>query len=154
MALESGAIHARLEQEPALTVYTAQIQAQTVAIGDDPREFLVGFENPGMMCIRTYRGAMRVEQQLSGQSVIVPQGEDVMLANGQIDKHEQRRRALQLRIADRESSDDSARREWHVALTTTRRTAKQRRFQGCERCWGRHRRRAKNRQQRGADLHG
>ncbi|MFI5094017.1 MAG: hypothetical protein WCE50_18110 [Candidatus Acidiferrum sp.] len=85
VALESGAIHARLEQEPAMTVYTAQIQAQTVAIGDDPREILVGFENPGMMCIRTYRGAMRIEQQLSGQSVIVPQGEDVMLANGQID---------------------------------------------------------------------
>ncbi|MGC1483062.1 MAG: hypothetical protein WA789_04645 [Candidatus Acidiferrum sp.] len=85
VALESGAIHARLEQEPALTVYTAQIQAQTVAIGDDPREILVGFENPGLMCIRTYRGAIRVEQQLSGRSVIVPQGEDVMLANGQID---------------------------------------------------------------------
>ncbi|MGC1620784.1 MAG: hypothetical protein WA765_20005 [Candidatus Acidiferrum sp.] len=85
VALESGAIHARLEQAPALTVYTAQIQAQTVAIGDAPREILVGFENPGLMCIRTYRGALRVEQQLSGQSVMVPQGEDVMLVDGQID---------------------------------------------------------------------
>jgi hypothetical protein len=37
------------------------------------------------MCIRTYRGALRVEQQLSGRSVIVPQGVDVMLANAQID---------------------------------------------------------------------
>ena len=70
VALESGAIRARLEREPALTVYTAQIQAQSVAIGDDPREILVGFESPGMMCIRTYRGAMRLEQQLSGQSVM------------------------------------------------------------------------------------
>jgi hypothetical protein len=86
LALESGAIHAMLEREPALTVYTAEIQAQTVAIGDDPREILVGFESPGMMCIRTYRGALRVEQQLSGRSVIVPQGVDVMLANGQIDE--------------------------------------------------------------------
>lgn len=85
VALESGTFHARLDQEPALTVYTAQIQAQSVAIGDDPREILVGFENPGLMCIRTYRGALRVEQQLSGQSVMVPQGEDVLLANGQID---------------------------------------------------------------------
>ncbi|MHB8608434.1 MAG: hypothetical protein ACYDCG_09060 [Candidatus Acidiferrales bacterium] len=85
VALESGAIHARLEGDLALSVYTAQIQAQTVAIGDDPREILVGFENPGLMCIRTYRGAMRLEQQLSGQSVMVPQGEDVMLANGQIE---------------------------------------------------------------------
>src|SRR5580704_13358265 len=85
VALENGAIHAMLEREPALTVYTAEIQAQTVAIGDDPREILVGFESPGMMCIRTYRGALRVEQQLSGRSVIVPQGVDVMLANAQID---------------------------------------------------------------------
>ena len=85
VALESGTIHARLVQAPALTVYTAQIQAQTVAIGNDPREILVGFENPGLMCLRTYRGALRVEQQLSGNSVMVPQGEDVMLVNGQID---------------------------------------------------------------------
>ncbi len=85
VALESGVIHARLDREPALTIYTAQIQAQSVAIGDEPRDVLVGFENAGMMCVRPYRGAMRVEQQLSGQTVMVPQGGDVMLANGQID---------------------------------------------------------------------
>lgn len=86
VALESGTIHARADREPALTVYTAEIQAQTMAIGDDPRDVLVGFSSPGMMCIHTYRGALRVEQQLSGRSVIVPQGVDVMLANAQIDE--------------------------------------------------------------------
>lgn len=85
VALESGVLHALLEGEPALTVYTAQIQAQMVAIGDDPRELLLGFENPGAMCIHTIRGAMRLEQQLSGQSIIVPQGGDILLLNGQID---------------------------------------------------------------------
>lgn len=85
LALESGVIHARMEREPALTFYTAQIQAQTVAIGDEPREILVGFDSPGMMCIRTYRGAMRLEQQFSSQSIMVPQGGDLMLANGHID---------------------------------------------------------------------
>jgi hypothetical protein len=85
VALESGAIHARLESELALSVYTAQIQGKPVAIGDEPRDFLVGFESGGVMCVRTYRGAMRLEQQLSGQSVMVPQGGDVTLANGQID---------------------------------------------------------------------
>ena len=85
VALESGSIHALVEREPALTVYTAEIQAQTLAIGEEPREILVGFESPGMMCIHTFRGALRVEQQLSGRSVIVPQGVDVMLANAQID---------------------------------------------------------------------
>lgn len=85
VALESGAIRARLESEPAMSVYTPQIQGQPVAIGDEPREFLVGFENAGIMCVRTYRGAMRLENQLSGQSVIVPQGGDVILTNGQIE---------------------------------------------------------------------
>jgi hypothetical protein len=85
VALDSGAIHARLVREPTLNVYTAQIQGQPVAIGDEPREFLVGFENAGIMCVRTFRGAMRLEQQLSGQSVMVPQGVDVTLTNGQID---------------------------------------------------------------------
>ena len=85
VALESGAIHARLDREPALSVYTAQIQGKPVAIGDEPRDFLVGFESTGIMCVRTYRGAMRLEQQLSGQSVIVPQGVDVTLTNGQLE---------------------------------------------------------------------
>jgi hypothetical protein len=85
VALESGAIHARLDREPAMNVYTAQIQGKPVAIGDEPRDFLVGFENTGIMCVRTYRGAMRLEQQLSGQSVIVPQGVDVTLTNGQLE---------------------------------------------------------------------
>jgi hypothetical protein len=85
LALESGAIHARLDREPALKVYTAQLEGLPVAIGDEPRDFLVGFENAAVMCVRTYRGAMRLEQQLTGQNVMVPQGGDVTLTNGQID---------------------------------------------------------------------
>ncbi|HYL64837.1 MAG TPA: hypothetical protein VE077_19660 [Candidatus Methylomirabilis sp.] len=85
LALESGIVHMRLDRAPAVTVYTAQIQAQPVAIGAESRDFLMGFENPGVMCIRTYRGAMRLEQQLSGQSMMVPEGGDILLANGQID---------------------------------------------------------------------
>jgi hypothetical protein len=85
VALESGVIHVRMEREPGLTVYTPQIQAQSVAIGDEPRDLLVGFESSGVMCVRTYRGAMRLEQQLTGQSVMVPQGGDVLMTNGQIE---------------------------------------------------------------------
>lgn len=84
-ALDSGVMHALLESGPVLTVYTPQIQAQPVAIGNEPRELLVGFETPESMCIRTKRGALRLEEQLSGQSVIVPQGGDVLLTNGRID---------------------------------------------------------------------
>jgi hypothetical protein len=85
VALDSGILHAYIEREPALTVYTAQIQARTISIGDGPQDVLVGFETPGSMCIRATRGAVRVEQQLTGQSVVIPQAGDVLLLNGQLD---------------------------------------------------------------------
>jgi hypothetical protein len=85
IALDSGIIHAHIAREPTLTVFTAQIQAKPVAIGDGAQDILVGFDAPGAMCIRTASGAVRLEQQLTGQSVIIPQGGDVLLTNGQLD---------------------------------------------------------------------
>jgi len=85
LALDSGVIHVRVDHEPALIIYTPQIQGKPIAVGDAPRDLLVGFESAGVMCIRTFRGALRLEQQLSGESVIVPQGADVSLSNGQLD---------------------------------------------------------------------
>ena len=85
IALDTGTIHAHIEHKPALTMYTPQIQAQPVAIGDAPQDTIVGFDANGAMCIRTNRGALRLEQQLTGQNVLVPQGGSVFLANGQID---------------------------------------------------------------------
>lgn len=85
VALDSGTIHVHVERAPALTIYTAQIQAQPVSIADGPKDLLVGFEASGAMCIRANRGAVRIEQQLTGQSILVPQEADVFLTNGQID---------------------------------------------------------------------
>jgi len=85
VALDTGTIHVHIEREPALTIYTPQIQAQTVAIGEGPQDALVGFDAQSAMCIRANRGAVRVEQQLTGQSVLIPQSGDVLLLNGQLD---------------------------------------------------------------------
>ncbi len=85
VALTAGTIHAHIQREPALTIYTAQIQAHPMAVGGGPEDVLVGLEAPGGMCIRANRGALRIEQQLSGQSVIVPQTGDVLLPDGQIE---------------------------------------------------------------------
>jgi hypothetical protein len=85
IALDTGTIHAHIEHAPVLTMYTPQIQAQPVAIGGGPQDITVGFEASGAMCVRTNRGALRLEQQLTGQNVLVPQGGSVFLANGQID---------------------------------------------------------------------
>ena len=85
IALESGTVHAHLPHDVLLTVYTAQIKAQPIAIGEAPQDLLVGFDDPSRMCIRATRGAVRIEQQLTGQSVVIPQTGDVLLINGQLE---------------------------------------------------------------------
>jgi hypothetical protein len=85
LALEAGTIHAHLENDLALTVYTPQIQARPISIGNGPEDVLVGLDSVGAICIHANRGAVRLEQQLTGQSVLVPQTGDVLLSNGQIE---------------------------------------------------------------------
>jgi len=85
VALDSGTIHAHIEGDPALTIYTPQIQAQTISIGGGQQDILVGFDTPGAMCIRANRGAVRLEQQLTGQNIVVPQSGNVLVLNGQLD---------------------------------------------------------------------
>jgi hypothetical protein len=85
LALDNGTIRVHVEKRPAVTIYTAQIQAKPIAIGDGPQEALIGFDAPGMMCVRATSGAIRLEQQLTGQSVIVPQGGDIILNNGALE---------------------------------------------------------------------
>ena len=85
LALDTGIIHARLERQPALTVYTAQLQVKPFAIGDAPQDTLVGFDQTGAICIRADGGAGRIEQQLGAQSIVVPQAGEVLLTNGQLD---------------------------------------------------------------------
>jgi hypothetical protein len=85
VALDSGTIHARIERQPTLTIYTAQIQAKPIAIGDAPQDTLVGFDQTGAMCIRADSGAVRVEQQLTAQTIIVPQNGEVLITDGQLE---------------------------------------------------------------------
>jgi len=85
IALDSGLIHVRVDEKPAVTIYTPQIEAKPVAIGGEARDLLIGFEGSGVMCVRPSLGALRLEQQLTGQSIVVPQGGEVLITNGQID---------------------------------------------------------------------
>lgn len=85
LALDTGTIHAYLQSEPALTVYTPQIQARPISIGNGAMEILVGLDSAGAMCIRATKGAVRIEQQLTGQNMLVPQNGDVSLTNGQLE---------------------------------------------------------------------
>jgi hypothetical protein len=85
IALDTGTIHVHVEDQIPVNIYTPQLQAQTVSIGEGPRDVLIGFDAAGAMCLRANRGAVRLEQQLTGQTVLIPQAGDVLLFNGQLD---------------------------------------------------------------------
>jgi hypothetical protein len=85
VALDTGTVHAHIESGPALTIYTPQILAKPISIGEGPQDMLIGFETPGVMCIRANRGAIRIEQQLTGQSIVIPQTGNITLSNGQLE---------------------------------------------------------------------
>ncbi len=85
VALDTGTIHVFIEHDLPLNIYTPQIQAHTVAVGGGPRDALVGFDSSGAMCVRTNRGAVQLEQQLTGQNVLLPQSGDVFIFNGQLE---------------------------------------------------------------------
>jgi hypothetical protein len=85
LALDTGTIHLSIEHGPSVTVYTPLLQIQPIAIGDGPQDVLVGFDATGAMCVRAYRGAVRLEQQFTSQNIVVPQSSDILLVNGQLD---------------------------------------------------------------------
>src|SRR5258708_22215607 len=85
IALDTGTIHVRVEDHLAVNIYTPQIQAQTVAIGDGPRDALVGFTASGAMCIRAMPAPILLDPPLPGQTTLIPQAGDVLLPNGQLD---------------------------------------------------------------------
>jgi hypothetical protein len=85
IALDTGTIHVYVERDLPLKIFTPQIQAHTIAIAGAPREALVGFDSSGAMCVRAHSGAVRLDQQLTGQSLLLPQSGDVFIFNGQLE---------------------------------------------------------------------
>ena len=85
LALDYGRVHPSLSSSETFTIYTPSVVATPVAISGARRDTTLGLEQNGEMCIFTARGAMRVEPQFAGQSLIVPQGGVVNLADGQME---------------------------------------------------------------------
>jgi hypothetical protein len=84
LALDYGRVRPQVDAQVNLTVFTPMIVATPVAIGTNPRDLTVGLDREGAMCTLTSRGAARIAQQLSGESVLVPQGGEITLNGGQL----------------------------------------------------------------------
>jgi len=86
LALDTGIIsraHPRRDAR-AHHLYRAA-PSQALRPRDAPQDALVGFDSAGAMCISADSGAVRVEQQLTAQSIIVPQSGEVLITNGQLE---------------------------------------------------------------------
>ncbi len=84
VVLEYGEIDLHLDADSAVKIFTPLIVATPISIGGGTRETIVGLARSGDMCLHTPHGAARVEQQLSGESLLVPQFGEVSLAGGQV----------------------------------------------------------------------
>jgi hypothetical protein len=85
LALTSGRVHARMGNSPAMTIYTALVVAAPISVGNGPRDATIGVEADGSLAVVAAHGAVRLEQQLTGQSLVVPERGEVLLPGGQID---------------------------------------------------------------------
>ncbi len=84
VVLEYGEIDLHLDADRIAKIFTPLIVATPISIGGGVRETIVGLGRTGDMCLHTPHGAARVEQQLSGESLLVPQFGEVSLAGGQV----------------------------------------------------------------------
>jgi hypothetical protein len=82
LALDYGRVHPKLPPSTSIVIYTALIAATPIAIGQQQRDVTVGLASDGAMCVTSTQGAVRIAQQLSDESVIVPEGGAISLADG------------------------------------------------------------------------
>jgi hypothetical protein len=82
LALDYGRVHPKLPPSTSIVIYTALIAATPIAIGQQQRDVTVGLGSDGAMCVTSTQGAVRIAQQLSDESVLVPEGGAISLADG------------------------------------------------------------------------
>lgn len=85
LAMHHGRVHMRVGPSGSIRVFTAQIVADALSVGGAYRDAVIGLEESGTVCALTYRGAVRFEQQLTGQSIVIPESSEVQAPGGLIE---------------------------------------------------------------------
>ena len=84
IALDYGQVHVHVGTSAQLTLYTPLVIVIPVAIGDAARDVTVGLDQKGELCAMALSGAIRMVQQLTGESLVVPQGADIQVDGGEL----------------------------------------------------------------------
>lgn len=84
IALDYGQVHLHAKATAQITIYTPLLIVTAVGIGDRERDFTVGLDENSELCVMALSGAMRIEEQFTRETLIVPQGGDVQVNGGEL----------------------------------------------------------------------
>jgi hypothetical protein len=84
LALSFGRMRVQLPAVTALRVFTPTIIATPIGIGAGPRDITLGLDANDSLCVLAASGALRLEQQFTGEGLIVPQSGEFFLAEGKL----------------------------------------------------------------------
>ena len=84
LALDFGRMHADLPASIDLRVLTPAIVATPIDIAGGKRDITVGLDQNDSLCVLATLGAVQLEQQFSGQRMMVPESADFSLQSGQL----------------------------------------------------------------------
>jgi hypothetical protein len=84
LALNFGRVHVLLPAATPLRIFTPTIVATPIDISGNQRDVTAGLDLNDSLCVRATSGALRLEQQFTGEDLIVPQSGEFFLANGKL----------------------------------------------------------------------
>jgi hypothetical protein len=84
LALNFGRMHVQIPATTSLRIYTPTIIATPLDIGGAVRDISVGLDLNDSLCVVSTGGAVRLEQQFSGEGLIVPQAGEFFLEGGNL----------------------------------------------------------------------
>lgn len=84
LALNFGRVHVQLPSSATVRIFTPTIIATPLEISGGTREITAGLDLNDSLCVRATSGALRLEQQFTGEDLIVPQAGEFFLANGKL----------------------------------------------------------------------
>jgi hypothetical protein len=82
IALSFGRVHVRFDAVRPIVIYTPAVIATPLSAGERPRDATVGLTNRGAMCVLASVGAVRLQNQLTGEAIVVPEPMEVQVQGG------------------------------------------------------------------------
>jgi hypothetical protein len=84
LALNFGRLHVELPAKTTLRIFTPTIIGTPIDISGGARDLTVGLSQDDSLCVLATSGAIQLEQQLSGEKIIVPEAGEFFLNAGQL----------------------------------------------------------------------